>query len=100
MIYRINGEEVTRKRFLQGAKSNGAPQVSITTYRGHDPLLSNGIGCMKSQVPEMRETIRKHGIPGVRVRDSGELEITSKRGRKQLLRVRGQKDNDGGYGDG
>lgn len=100
MTYRINGQEVSRREFLRGARANGAPQVSITTYRGHDPLLSDGIGCMKAQVPEMREAIHKHGIPGVRVRDSGQLEITSKRGRKKLLRMRGFVDNDGGYGDG
>lgn len=100
MTYRINGRLVSRKRFLQGARANGMPQTSITTYRGHDPLISEGIGCLQSQVPEMRETIHKHGIQGVTVKDSGQLEITSKRGRKKLMRVRGMKDNEGGYGDG
>lgn len=36
---------------------------------------------------------------GVTVRDSGKLEITSRQGRKELLRMRGFVDNDGGYGD-
>ncbi len=100
MNYRINGKLVSRKRFLEGARADGMPQTSITTYRGHDPLLSEGIGCMKSQVPEMRDVIQKHSIPGVRVKDSGQLEITSKRGRKKLMKVRGMRDNDGGYSDG
>ena len=54
---------------------------------------------MKSQVPEMRETIHKHNIKGVRVRDNGQLEITSRRGRRELCRVRGLADADGGLGD-
>jgi len=87
-----------RKRVPKRSKLFGVPMVA-NTYREHDPLISEGIGCMKSQVPEMRETIRKHNIKGVRVRDSGQLEITSRRGRKELLRVRGLADADGGYSD-
>lgn len=98
MIYRINGKQVSRGAFMKGARANGAP-MRANTYRGHDPLLSDGMGCMKSQVPELRRVIEKHGIQGVRVRDSGQLEITSRRGRKQLLRVRGFCDADGSYGD-
>lgn len=76
-----------------------AVPMAANTYRAHDPLISEGIGCMRSQVAEMREVIRKHNIKGVVVRDSGQLEITSRRGRKELLRVRGLADADGGYGD-
>lgn len=47
----------------------------------------------------MREVIKRHNIQGVKVRDSGQLEITSRRGRRELLRVRGLRDEDGGYGD-
>ena len=98
MIYRINGQQVSREKFLKRSKANGAPMRS-NTYRGHDPLISDGIGCMKSQVPEMRRVIEAHGIQGVRVRDSGQLEITSRRGRAKLLKVRGLVDADGSYGD-
>ncbi len=99
MIYRINGKEVTRGEFLKGARANGAPQTA-NTYRGHDPLVSEGMGCMKSQVGELRESIARRGIQGVRVKDSGQLEITSRRGRKEVLRMRGFADNEGGYSDG
>lgn len=99
VIYRINGKEVTRQEFLRGAKGSGVPRIT-NTYRGHDPLISDGLGCMKSQVGEMREAIRRRGIQGVRVKDSGQLEITSRQGRKEVIRMRGFNDNDGGYGDG
>lgn len=99
--YTLNGKEVTREEFLAGSQKEfltGPPMVA-NTYSAHDPLLSEGLGCMKSQVPEMREVIRKHNIQGVLVKDSGQLEITSRRGRKELLAVRGLVDGDGGYGD-
>lgn len=101
--YVKNGREVTPEEFAaSGRKDDDWLQARgrfANTYRGHDPLLSDGIGCMKSQVPEMREVIRKHNIKGVTVRDSGQLEITSRRGRRELLRVRGLADADAGYGD-
>lgn len=103
ITYRINGRRVTKQEWdaTPGVGLDGgiAPMGTVA-YRQHDPLISEGIGCMRSQVPEMREVIRKHNIKGVVVRDSGQLEITSRRGRRELLKVRGLVDNDGGYGDG
>jgi hypothetical protein len=68
-------------------------------YSVAKPLVSDGMGCMKSQVPEMREAIQQRGIRGVRVLDNGQLEITSRRGRNEVLRMRGLGDADAGYGD-
>ncbi len=87
-----------RKHEPKRSKLFSVPMVA-RTYRAHDPLISEGLGCMKSQVSEMRETIHHHNIKGVRVRDSGQLEITSRRGRKELCKVRGLADADAGYGD-
>lgn len=99
--YTINGKEVSREEFVKNANSDwlAAPPMTANTYREHDPLISEGIGCMKSQVPEMRRVLKRHSIQGVVVRDNGQLEITSRRGRKELLKVRGLVDADGGYGD-
>lgn len=101
VAYYINGRQVTPEEFrLKGRKDwLEAPPLHANTYTAHDPLLSDGLGCLKSQVGELRETIRKHNIQGVVVKDSGQLEITSRRGRKELLAVRGLVDNDGSYGD-
>lgn len=99
VVYKHNGKEITKKQFdALPKKPIGAPMVP-NTYRAHDPLLSDGIGVMKSQVGEMRRVIKKYNIKGVTVRDSGQLEITSRRGRRDLLRVRGLVDADAGYGD-
>jgi len=77
-----------------------APPMTANTYREHDPLISEGLGCMTGQVEEMRQEIKRHGVRGVLVRDNGQLEITSRRGRKELCKMRGLADADGGYGDG
>ena len=101
ITYSINGKEVSLEEFLAGAKDDwlDGPPMTANTYREHDPLLSDGLGCMKSQVEEMRDVISRNRIQGVRVRDSGQLEITSRRGRRELMRLRGLRDNDGGYSD-
>lgn len=101
IVYTLNGREVTAEEFRKGAKDDwlDGPPMTANTYTAHDPLVSDGLGCMKRQVPELRETIRKHNIRGVAVKDNGQLEITSRRGRKELLAVRGLVDSDGGYSD-
>ena len=96
----LNGKEVTAKEFHRGGRigAGGVAMVS-RAYGEAKPLINEGAGCMKAQVPEMREVIKAHNIQGVRVRDNGQLEITSRRGRKELLKVRGLMDADGGYSD-
>lgn len=101
--YTLNGKQVTREEFLAGSRKDflsGSDFFVPNTYSAHDPLVSDGMGCLKSQVPELRKVIKQHNIQGVSVKDSGQLEITSRRGRKELLAVRGLVDSDGGYSDG
>lgn len=107
MIYKRNGQVVTREEFCAGAREDwleGAP-MTANTYTEHDPLISEALGCMKSQVPDMRKMVKREGIQGVEIMDSGQARITSRRGRNQLMRVlseiRGNQyhDIDGGYGD-
>ena len=97
----LNGQKVTKEEFSKGANDDflKAAPMTANTYSQHEPLKSDGLGCMKSQVKDLREVIRKHNIQGVAVKDSGQLEITSRRGRKELLAVRGLVDSDGGYSD-
>ena len=103
MKYKLNGREVTKEEFdAAGSKGDDWLQSKSfvpNTYRGHDPLVSDGLGVMKSQVAETREEIRKRNIQGVLVRDNGQLEITSRRGRREFMRMRGLADADAGYGD-
>lgn len=101
--YTLNGRQVTKEEFQKGSKDNWleAPPMTANTYTEHDPLISEGLGCMKSQVPEMREAIKRHGIQGVQVKENGQLVITSRRGRREVGQMRPipLHDADGGYGD-
>jgi len=101
--YKINGEFVSKEEWDArkgvGLDFNGTAPLGTVAYTESNPLVSDGPGCMRGQVPELRKVIRKHNIKGVRVRNNGQLEITSRRGRKELLKVRGLCDADGGYSD-
>jgi hypothetical protein len=99
--YVMNGRSVSSEEFLSGAQDDWLENRTVlpNTYRAHDPLISDGIGCLKAQVPEMRAVIKHHNIKGVVVRDSGQLEITSRQGRRELLKVRGLADADAGLSD-
>lgn len=101
--YKINGKEVTKEEWdaRKGAGLKGGAPLGTVAYSESKPLISEGLGCMRSQVPEMREAIKRHGIQGVRVLDNGALEITSRRGRKEvgLMRPVPLHDAEGGYGD-
>ena len=101
MSYKLNGRMVSRDEFCAGARRNwlAGPPMTANTYREHDPLISDGCGVMKAQVAETREAIRHHGIQGAAVLDNGQIRFTSRRARKDFLRMRGLVDNDGSYGD-
>ena len=102
MTYILNGRKVSRDEFCAGARQDwlAGPPMTANTYREHDPLISDGCGVMKSQVKETREILDAHKIPGVAVLDSGQMRFTSRRARKEWLRIRGLNDQDGGYSDG
>jgi len=98
---KLNGVDVTEEEFHRDGPVGGlgAPMMTLSAYSDARPLISDGIGCMKSQVSEMRQEIARRNIKGVRVLDNGQLAITSRRGRRDVLRMRGLVDGDGCYGD-
>ncbi len=102
--YKINGKCVSKKEWDKrpgvGLK-RGEASMGTVAYKVNDPLISEGLGCMKSQVSEMRAAIKKRNITGVRVLDSGQLEITSRRGRREVGAMRPDPlhDAEGGYLD-
>jgi hypothetical protein len=104
VIYSYHGRTVTKEELdhLVPPKANwlDAPPMASNTYSEHDPLVSEGCGVMKAQVGEARELIKKHGIQGAQVLNSGQIRFTSRNARKEFLKMRGLVDNDGGYSDG
>lgn len=103
ILYKYKGQTVTKEELdrLMPPKANWleAPPMAAKTYSEHDPLISEGCGVMKTQVGEARAAIRQHGIVGAQVLDSGQVRFTSRRARKEFLRMRGMNDNEGSYGD-
>lgn len=103
IVRKYNGRTVTKDeldKVLPPKKDwLEAPPMVADTYSEHDPLISEGCGVMKSQVGETRAILDTHKIPGVAVLDSGQMRFTSRRARKEWLRIRGLHDQDGSYGD-
>lgn len=101
VAYVLNGKPVTKDEFCAGGKDDWltAPPMAANTYTEHNPLISDGCGVMKSQVQETRDSIRQHGIQGAAVLDNGQIRFTSRRARKEFLRMRGLVDNEAGYSD-
>lgn len=98
---RLNGKWVTPAEFHRDGPIGGEGVAAVTnTYSTAKPLVSEGCGVMKAQVPETREAIREHGIVGADVKNNGQIEFTSRRARRKFLAMRGLLDNDGGFGDG
>lgn len=77
-------------------------QVGFATTAGawNKPILSDALSCHPSQVAEFNQHAASAGIAGVHYRQDGTCEIHSRGARKQLMRLRGYHDRDGGYGDG
>ena len=67
----------------------------------HDskPWMSNSCGVGPSQVTEFNEIYKKSGITGAHHLPDGRLECTSRKARKDIMRLRGLFDKDAGYGD-
>ncbi len=63
------------------------------------PLESLALGCHSSQVPEFRDRARDAGLTGVDFTPDGTALLSSRGQRKQYAKLRGMRDNDGGYGD-
>lgn len=103
IVSKYKGREVSQEELdrLVPRKANWleAPPMTANTYTEHDPLISEGCGVMRSQVGEARELVKRHGIQGAAVLDSGQIQFTSRRARNEFLRMRGHRDLDGGYGD-
>lgn len=73
--------------------------AAATTYNSGKPLKSRGLSCHSTQADEFREMYKQHEIQGVDVAPDGTHYFTSRKARKQVMKVRGVHDHNGGYGD-
>ena len=69
-------------------------------YDGSSPLRSDSLGCHPEQAAEYREELRRNGIIGAEVSNDGTLAFTSRKARRETMKLNRCHDRDGGYGDG
>jgi hypothetical protein len=64
-----------------------------------NPLRSIGLGVHPSQVQEFNSWYRENGIAGAGHTPDGACILESRKARNEVLKLRGVRDNDAGYGD-
>lgn len=64
-----------------------------------NPLKSVSIGVHRSQVAEFNKMYKDAGIVGAGHEADGTLVLESRQARNDVLKLRGCRDNDAGYGD-
>jgi hypothetical protein len=86
--------EVTARR--QPARKGPA----MGAYSEGRPLVCETLGCHPDQAAEYREELRRNGIRGADVDNDGSLRFTSRKARRETMKLNRSHDRDGGYGDG
>ncbi len=69
---------------------------------GHEPgcwpQTMIALACTPGQVQQANDRAKRHGIAAYYHRD-GKVTVADRKARKQLIRLEGMHDNQGGYGD-
>ncbi len=101
VVYKRNGKRVTVKGFQKGNTRKGPPSVPRVAMPISDtkPLNSLGLSVHREQAAEFNALYKERGITGAHHEANGDCVITSKKARNQVLKARGMRDNDAGYGD-
>jgi hypothetical protein len=63
------------------------------------PLESVSVGVHRSQVAEFNKMYQEDGISGAYHKEDGTAVFESRQARNRVLKLRGCRDNDAGYGD-
>jgi hypothetical protein len=80
------------------SKKYAPPRLGVA-ISGSKPLESVGLGCHPTQVQEFNQYYQQHGITGAHHNEKGNCVLESRKARNQVLKLRGLRDNDAGYGD-
>ena len=64
-----------------------------------NPLESQSIGVHRTQVAEFNKMYKDAKISGAMHKEDGTLVLESRQARNEVLKLRGCRDNDAGYGD-
>lgn len=97
--YLLDGEEVTKEVFdlaFPDKKIADNGECSLTGWAR--PIKSDAMAVHPEQIGEVIDRNRKHGLH-IEYLPDGRPKLTSREQRKQLMRIEGFHDNNGGYGD-
>lgn len=78
--------------------SLGVPMIGGAINQAK-PLRSLGLGCHRTQAREFNQYYRENGITGAHHDKDGVCVLESRQARNKVLKLRGLRDNDAGYGD-
>lgn len=97
--YLLNGKEVTKAEFdraFPDKKMAANGECSLLGW--HKPIASEAMAVHPEQIGEVMERNKKHGVH-IEYLPDGCPKLTSREQRRQLMRIEGYHDNNGGFGD-
>jgi hypothetical protein len=80
------------------SKVFGVPMIGNSISESN-PLRSVGAGCHRMQVDEFNKYYKERGISGAYHERDGTCVFESRKARNEVMKLRGLRDNDAGYGD-
>lgn len=80
------------KRKAGDRETRGTPDYS----KGYESV---GLSVHSSQAKEMQAMADSAGLTGIKFDSAGRCTVTDRKHRRDFLKLRGMRDNDGGYGD-
>jgi hypothetical protein len=84
---------------VKRSKIFAVPMIGGVAISEAKPLRSLGLACHSNQVAEFNQFYRENGIVGASHESDGTCVLESRKARNEVLKLRGLRDNDAGYGD-
>lgn len=103
--YYIDGKEVSKKKYRALSPCAGRnsltikkPPATVAMSSEVWPRKSDNLGVSKHQIKEAREIYAKNGVPTDFDEKTGQAIIRDNQHQRDLLKMRGEVNYDGGYG--
>jgi hypothetical protein len=101
----IDGKEVAASLYEAKMQEaiDGLPKIAEgvkgTSLTGWTPYYSEALAYHPKQIAQARDFLASRGVP-TEIDAKGRPRMDSREHRKQIMKLNGFHDNDGGYGDG
>jgi hypothetical protein len=100
--YYLEGREVSKEEFDAELPDKTLLDGSGETFAGtwRQPILSDALAVHPAQIPGAMLRNARHGLHVEYNQEDGRPILRDRGQRRDLMRIEGAHDNDGGYGDG